>query len=81
MIGPEHYREAERLAEVYKQAMSELDKMPSDTEKQRMDRLHAQRNVEDLLTKARLHADLARIGADVARLLPELQLRWLEVLA
>jgi hypothetical protein len=61
--GPSHYREAERLAAVYKDAIEAVEALPQDTDRQRLDRLHKQSSAQALLSKAQVHATLAVAAA------------------
>lgn len=62
MTGLEHYVEAERLAEAYRSAISDAERMPNDTALQAEERHLAVLNAHALLTKAQLHADLAKVA-------------------
>lgn len=63
--GPEHYREAERLAGAYKQAQADVDAMPTTTHEQRDARFYAAQCARALLDKAQVHATLAHAAAVV----------------
>lgn len=67
MTGPEHYREAERLAEAYKEAIAAADAMPTHTPSQSDRRHFAATNARALLAKADVHATLALAAAAAAR--------------
>lgn len=63
MTGPDHFREAERLAAAYKAAVGDVEKMPGDTTRQIEARLFAASNARSLLDKAQVHATLALAAA------------------
>lgn len=70
MNGLDHYREAERLAEAYRDAWNDVEAMPltsvADTER----RLHAADGARLLLTKAQVHATLALVAVTAEAGLP-----------
>lgn len=63
MTGPENYREAQRLADAYKQAHNAVEAMPGDTIAQFEERQYAHQMALALLTKAQVHATLAQAAA------------------
>lgn len=77
MTGPEHYAEAQRLGEAYKDAIKVAEEMPSDTRALVDDRYFAAMNARALLDKAQLHATLALVGA----IRGPANTAWTEVLA
>lgn len=63
MTGPEHYAEAERLAVVYKDAITKAEAMPDDTPREANARSDAILGAHMLLSKAHVHATLALAAA------------------
>jgi len=61
--GPFHYREAERLADAYKQAVSDVEAMPNATTDQRLSQSLRASLANALLSKASVHATLAVAAA------------------
>jgi hypothetical protein len=76
VTGPEHYREAERLAEAYKAAISAAEAMPVDTPAQSDKRHFAAMNARALLGKADVHATLSLAAATAAVLPPGMRSMW-----
>ena len=63
MNGPEHYREAERLLDVFKEAHIAAESMPDATVEQFEKRAMAISTARVLLDKAQVHATLAHADA------------------
>lgn len=63
MNGPGHYREAERLAEAYKEAVLTAERMPDDTVEQFEKKALSLSQARALLEKAQVHATLAQAAA------------------
>ena len=63
MTGPEHYREAERLCDAYKQATADVDAMPAETVQQFENKAFSASQARALLEKAQVHATLALAAA------------------
>lgn len=63
MNGPDNYREAERLAAAYKQAIARVGDMPRFTPEQASDLAVAVATARALLAKAQVHATLAHAAA------------------
>lgn len=63
MNGPEHYREAERLLDVFKQVHIDAEAMPDTTVEQFEKRAMAVSAARALLDKAQVHATLAQVAA------------------
>jgi hypothetical protein len=61
----EHFNEAERLADAYKDAIAAAEAMPADTAALADDRHFAAANARALLAKAQVHATLANVPAQV----------------
>lgn len=70
-----HYSEAERLANAYKQAISDAEAMPDDTPRLAEERYFAASNARAMLDKAKVHAELAHVDAtrDLIRELHQLR--------
>jgi hypothetical protein len=66
MTGPEHYLEAERLCDAYKQATTDVDAMPADTAYQFDNKAFSATQARALLEKAQVHATLALAAATAA---------------
>ena len=79
MTGPEHYREAERLLNAYKDAITASESMPTDTSRLADDRHFAAMNARALLGKADVHATLALAAAHLEQQAHSSD--WTEVLA
>ena len=63
MTGPEHYTEAERLADAYKDAITTAEAMPSESMPEAEARVIALSGARSLLDKAQVHATLALTAA------------------
>lgn len=61
--GPEHYCEAERLADCYKAALADAEQIPFDTNDGWRRRMLAEDHARALLSKASIHATLALAAA------------------
>lgn len=67
MTGPEHYVEAERLLDAFKQAHLDAEVLPDATVEQFERRAMAISTARVLLDKAQVHATLAHAAAAAAQ--------------